>query len=106
MAGKKKENSDLTQREEIGKKKKDFLEYYEDLPIKQAAADHIGRDMDTIKRWEKSDDAFAEGVLWAKSEYARKHGKRRPDNLLPRLYEELKPLPQEVGVSGTLDHQH
>ena len=97
-----------TQQEDIAQLKADFLEYYEARPIKQAACDHIGRSLDTISNWEKSDPSFADAVLRAKAEYARRHGKKRPDNLLPKLYAELKPeaIAIELPTAITINHVH
>lgn len=99
MPGRAKANPKLTQKEEIALLKEDFLSYYRELPIKKAGADFIGRSIDTINNWEKDDPDFAERVIRAKAEYARKHGKGRPDNLLPKLYEEFSPVPVPVDVA-------
>jgi len=108
MPGKAKQDPKKSQQQEIAEKKESFLEYYEDLPIKQAAADHINRSLDTISKWETSDPEFAEAVLRAKADYARKHGKKRPDNLLPKLYPELKPdaITLELPTAITITHVH
>ena len=105
MAGRPKEDPTKTQQQEIADKKADFLAYYEALPIKKAGADFIGRTLDTINDWEAKDPHFADQVLKAKAEYARKHGKGRPDHLLPKLYPEFKPEKQEVSSTVTLIEQ-
>lgn len=98
MPGKSKEDNRLTQKEEIALKKEQFLEYYEDLPIKQAAADHIRRTLKTVNEWENKDEEFRDAVLEAKAKYARKHGKTRPDNLLPKLYEDFGEVTRPVDL--------
>ena len=88
----------MTQQEEISLLKDKFLSYYQELPIKKAGADFIGRSLDTINNWEKEDPDFADRVLKAKAEYARKHGKGRPDNLLPKLYEDFQPKQSDIVI--------
>lgn len=92
------------------KKKTHFLPFCTDLPIKKAGANFIGRTLDTINHWEKLNGDFAERVLKAKAEYARKRGKGRPDYLLPKLYSEFKPEKQELEVTIptaiTISHVH
>lgn len=100
MAGKPRQNPRVSQQEEIAWLKEKFLSYYEALPIKTAACDFIDRSLDTISIWEANDPEFAGRIRQAKAEYARKHSRTRPDNILSRLYEEFKPPKQEVEQSG------
>lgn len=67
--------------------KSDFIEYYKQLPHKTLAAASVGRDVDTILRWEKDDEDFAEQVQLAKANWAKAKVKRIRDEkwLLERV---------------------
>jgi hypothetical protein len=71
MPGKPRTSQTKSRQEDIEGLKARFLEYYEDLPIKQAACDHIGRDLTTVQRWEKADKEFGLAVQMAKAAFAR-----------------------------------
>lgn len=52
--------------------KKQYVEYFEDVPVQKYAASFIGRDEDTIIRWKKTDSAFADSIERAKAIWVRK----------------------------------
>jgi hypothetical protein len=52
--------------------KQEYIEYFEDVPVQKYAAMAIGRDEDTIIRWKKEDEDFADAVQRAKAEWVRK----------------------------------
>jgi hypothetical protein len=58
--------------EKINDLKKNYVEYFKDVPVQKYAAMYIGRDEDTIIRWRKEDKEFADSVRRAKAEWIRK----------------------------------
>jgi len=56
----------------INSLKKEYIEYFRDVPVQKYAAEYIGRDEDTIMRWRKADKQFADAVQRAHSEWVRK----------------------------------
>lgn len=52
--------------------KKEFVEYYKDVPVQKYAAMFIGRDEDTVIRWKGKDQEFADAVRRAKADWVRK----------------------------------
>jgi hypothetical protein len=52
--------------------KKQYIDYFEDVPIQRYAAMAIARDEDTIIRWRKEDADFADAVQMAKANWIRK----------------------------------
>jgi len=65
-----------TSQDTIKELKERFLVYYRQLPHKTLAANSIGRSLDTINSWEKSDQAFSAQVLEAKADFAQTNMKR------------------------------
>jgi len=97
MSGKLKATRSSNQQEEIARLKEDYLAFFSKFPVPQAAADFIGRTPACIQDWQQADPLFFASVTRAKAEWAEKnHRKIKPDNLLARLYEDLKPPKQEV----------
>lgn len=93
-----------TEKQKIARLKEEYLRFFSDLPVQKAAADFIGRDVTTIQGWARDDDEFKANVSRAKAEWAKKNHRRiKPDNLLARLYDDLKPVPQEVDANVTHD---
>src|SRR5206468_3975145 len=82
-----------TEQECIARLKREYLEYYRELPVQKLAAASIGRDDDTIIRWRGQDKEFAEQVQQARAAWALKKTKRVDDTwLLERvLREEFTP---------------
>ena len=101
-----------TEQELIARLKREFLAFYAELPVKQAAADFIGRSVDAVEVWIKNDPAFSAAYSKAKAEWSRKQQRRvKPDNLLANLYPEgFKPPKQEVEqnltTAITINHVH
>lgn len=56
----------------IDELKEQYIEYYEDVPVQKYAAMAIARDEDTIIRWKKDDQEFADAVNQAKARWVRK----------------------------------
>jgi|GEM_PF-990725 len=52
--------------------KKEYISYYEDVPVQKYAAMSIGRNEDTVIRWKNEDSAFSDDVEKAKAEWVRK----------------------------------
>lgn len=52
--------------------KREYVDYYSDVPVQKYAAMAVGRDEDTIIRWRNSDPIFADAVKRAKAEWVRK----------------------------------
>jgi hypothetical protein len=52
--------------------KREYIKYYVDLPVQRYAAMAIARDEDTIIRWRREDQEFADSILRAKAEWIRK----------------------------------
>lgn len=52
--------------------KKMYVDYYRSVPVQRYAAMYIGRDEDTVIRWRKEDQNFADAVEKAKAEWVRK----------------------------------
>jgi hypothetical protein len=52
--------------------KSEYIKYYIDLPVQRYAAMAIARDEDTIIRWRREDQEFADAVQRAKAEWVRK----------------------------------
>ena len=67
--------------------KRDFLKYYSELPNQRLAADHIGRNEDTIILWKNNDPDFKKKVLKTKAEWVLTHVNRvkSPQWLLERI---------------------
>lgn len=51
--------------------KEEFLRYYKTTPIQNYACKYIGRSEDTIGRWKKEDQDFADCINKLKAEYVR-----------------------------------
>lgn len=56
----------------IQRLKKEYVSYYEDVPVQKYATMAIARDEDTIIRWRKDDPRFADAVQRAKANWVRK----------------------------------
>ena len=52
--------------------KKEYVAYFNDVPVQRYAAMAIARDEDTIIRWRKDDPKFADAVQIAKATWIRK----------------------------------
>ena len=90
-----------TKQDEIQSKKAEALEYYRELPSKKYAAAHVGRDQDTIRRWEIADPIFAEQMLKARSDYLlAKVKKVKPEFIIPLLFREFTPRQELTGENG------
>lgn len=97
MPGKSKDTHSTNQQDEIARLKEGYLAFFSKFPVQQAAADFIGRTPACIQDWQNADPVFFASVTRAKAEWAEKnHRKIKPDNLLARLYEDLRPPKQEV----------
>jgi hypothetical protein len=85
--------------------KKQFLEYYAEMPIKKYAGFSIGKSEDTIKRWEDEDADFADKINKAKSDYLlRKARSLPPTFIIPLLFRDLTPkVEEEITVYTKLD---
>lgn len=59
-------------KQEIASLKKEYIEYFRDVPVQKYAAMAIARDEDTIIRWRKEDTVFADALLKAKADWVRK----------------------------------
>jgi hypothetical protein len=57
------------------KLKEKFLDYYRDLPVQKLACEFIGKSEDTIIRWKKDDEDFANQQQQAKANWAMLHSK-------------------------------
>jgi len=83
----------------IASLKKDYVEYFRDVPVQKYAAEYIGRDEDTIMRWRRTDKQFADAVQRAHSEWVRKTFiKTKAEFALERLEKSLftiQPEPPE-----------
>ena len=90
------------QAEEIAQRKDDDLAYYAALPVQKLAADFIGRDPDTVRRWQQEDPEFGVCVSRAKAEWAKKKaGRVKEEFLLERvLKEEFSPRQELTGKDG------
>ena len=82
-----------TEQERIARLKREYLDYYRELPVQKLAAASIGRSDDTIIAWRGSDPEFAAQVQQARAAWALKKTKRVDDTwLLERvLREEFTP---------------
>ena len=56
----------------IGELKEEYVEYYADVPVQKYAAMSIARNEDTIIRWRKEDQDFADAVQRAHATWVRK----------------------------------
>lgn len=59
-------------RTSISEMKREYIQYFEDVPVQKYAAMAIGRDEDTIIRWRNEDPSFADAVQRAKAGWIRK----------------------------------
>lgn len=58
--------------EDIAQLKKDYISYFEDVPVQKYAAMSIARTEDTIINWKKADEEFSDAVNQAKSKFIQK----------------------------------
>lgn len=88
----------MVQQDNIKKLKDRFVKYYRQLPHKSLSANFIGRTLDTINLWEKSDANFSACVLRAKAEWAREKSKKVKSTewLLERVLKEEFAQRQEI----------
>lgn len=98
MPGKSLEDPTKSQQQEIADKKAECVRFFEKNGVKQAAADWIGRDAETIRRWEEEDADFKEAMLRAKATFIQDNRRKlKIDHLVANLYpEDFKPPKQEV----------
>ncbi len=91
-----------TEQERIARLKREYLEYYRELPVQKLAAASIGRSDDTIIAWRGADPEFSAQVQQARAAWALKKTKRVDDTwLLERvLREEFSPRVDVVVSSG------
>lgn len=79
--------------------KQKYISYYKDLPVQKYAAMYIGKDEDTIIRWKKQDEDFADAVHGARAEWVRrKASKARVEFALERLEKEIFAERKELKV--------
>jgi len=82
--------------------KKKFLEYFQKVPIQKYAGAYIGKSEDTITRWKKADEDFADQIELAKAEYlkAKLIKVRSNEWILERLFKDHFSLRQEYAGAG------
>ena len=102
------DNSDqmrVKTRETIKELKGKFLNYYSQLPNQRLAADHIGRNEDTIILWKKNDPDFNKKVLKGKAEWALTNSKRvkSVEWLLERVLNDHFGERKEIGINTNLE---
>jgi len=102
------DNSDqkrIKTRETIKQLKQKFLDYYSQLPNQRLAADHIGRNEDTIILWKKNDSDFNKKVLKARAEWALTNSKRVKSTewLLERIMNDHFGERKEIGIDTNLE---
>lgn len=103
MPGNTKRNEDLSRDEDIAQMKVDVIEFYKETGMKTAAANFVGRSIQTVQDWEAADEQFRDDMLRAKARFAKsnKH-KIRLDNLYANLYpDDFKPPTQTVDTKVT-----
>src|SRR5215210_9109488 len=91
-----------TEQERIARLKREYLEYYRELPVQKPAAASIGRSDNAIIAWRGADPEFAAQVQQARAAWALKKTKRVDDTwLLERvLREEFSPRVELAIVPG------
>ncbi|MFA6295700.1 MAG: hypothetical protein WC666_04810 [Candidatus Paceibacterota bacterium] len=104
------ENNKTEQLDKTSILKKQYVEYFEDVPIQKYAAMFIGRDEDTIIRWRKSDTDFADAVMKSKANWIRKKlisakAEFVLERLEKELFNKLEP-PQEVSTYNQYISSH
>ena len=92
------EKKPITNKEQKDK----FLEYFRQLPIQELGANFIGVDENTITRWKKDDQEFADCIASAKSSWALDNARRvrSKEWLLEREMSNHFKERKEVEVSG------
>src|SRR5690606_17293532 len=103
MPGKAKDNPNKTQKQEIAEKKAQVVSFFEKTGMKTAAANFVGRDIQTIRDWEAADNEFRTAMLRAKAKFAQSNQRKvRLDNLFANLYpDDFKPPKQEIDTKVT-----
>ena len=77
-------------KEDIAELKKQYVKYFEDVPVQRYAAMYIGRNDDTIVLWKKNDPEFSEAVNQARANWVRKNAlKAKAEFKLERLEKEI-----------------
>lgn len=91
-----------TEQERIARLKREYLDYYRELPNRKLAAASIGRSDDTMIAWRGADPEFSAQVQQARAAWALKKTKRVDDTwLLERvLREEFSPRVEVALVPG------
>jgi hypothetical protein len=82
--------------------KEKFLEYFKEVPVLRHAAAYVGKDEDTIARWRKEDEEFAEQILYLKAEYLREGVKeiKSKEWLIERMFRDFSPRQEHTGADG------
>jgi hypothetical protein len=112
MPGKKRANPDMSRDDDIAQMKEQVLSFFETTGMKTAAANFVGRDIQTIRDWEAADENFRIDMLRAQAKFAKVNQRKvKIDNLFANLYpEDFKPPKQEIDQTGvtsvTINHVH
>jgi hypothetical protein len=77
MPGNTKRNNNLTREEDIAQMKSDVIDFYKETGMKTAAANFVGRSIQTIQDWESTDEQFRDDMLRAKARFAKSNKRLR-----------------------------
>ncbi len=84
----------------INELKKNFLAYYQDVPVQRYAAEFIGRDEDTIIRWKNEDTQFADAVKKSRANWVRKKFiDTKAEFALERLEKEIFSINKNIEIT-------
>jgi hypothetical protein len=80
--------------------KKQYIEYYKELPVQKYAAMYIAKDEDTILRWRTNDSDFADKVDRARASWVmNKASKAKVEFALERLEKSIFKESREIEIT-------